>query len=202
MAIYRPLQELKLRSREVQTKNVKLGDGLIDSILKGIYDLHPRARNLGLFLGRGGMRFEYELSEVFAQLMANTIEDYELNQQSDAQFKVGTARATTVDELNLSSIPDEIAKTLIQDFALKAKKQAKGDLQQDKFVQKYYLTEVSGKTDVYFNRGELQISASADPEAVQILNLLSNARISAKNYGSSEEMYADLHLGNSNVFRA
>ena len=179
----------------------RIGSVFINKILDNFYQMNPHSR--GLFQNWGGTTFEYELSEVFSALLKEVVDDYDDLDIGKDSFVMGADTATTVFGLDLSELPEKVAKDVIKRFNLVAVKNTKEEVASNNFIQKYYLQDVSGKTDVYTQvSSELQISLTATAEAIKIFNLLKNVKISAKNYGSDEELYADLHLGSSNVFRA
>lgn len=155
----------------------------------------------------GGFRFERELSAVIETVMSEVAdEDFEFDK---TKVLLGGEQGTTIsmDELDLS---EASVQKFLKKIGTKTQKYIEDKENQTKLKQ-YYLPEVTGKIDV--QGYVINIRANANPQLVEIYNLLKDATFSAKNYDSmrfdeKQKIFVEatgrsnLHLGKSNILRS
>ena len=158
-----------------------------------------KAKNL--FSGRGGSRFERELTSIYEAVWNSIGED---------QFDI--SRVLVGDRLGNISFEgvNNLAEEIVQTFGMQTYRVIEDKVKGSKLKQ-YYLPAVDGKSDVMGY--EINIRANANPQMIEIYNLLKDCTFSAKNYDSmtwdekakdfiQSSGHSALILGKSNIFRA
>lgn len=148
-----------------------------------------------------GFTFERELAAVMAKVMSEV---------SGENIKAGTLllgqQTANVDIQNYS---EKLIQQGLKEVGTKTQKSI--EKSNGKFSKQYYLQDVYGKIDV---KGyEVEVKLDANPQLVQIYNIIKDATISAKNYKSKKYIKdignfievgnrKNIHLGATNVYRS
>lgn len=196
-------QDLK-RVASGQSSNF-FDEEILDTIL---YSIQMNSNIMGsgfkaknLFAGRGGSRFERELTSIYEAVWNNIGED-----QFDVSKVLVGGQLGNISFEGVNNLAEEIVQTFGMQTYRVIEDKAKGTK-----LKQYYLPAVDGKIDVMGY--EINIRADANPQMIEIYNLLKDCTFSAKNYDSmswdekardfiQNSGHSTLTLGKSNIFRA
>lgn len=199
-------QRLKQYAQAKKDGENIIEDTVFEHLLNSIESFTPgNYRIYNLFGKRGGARFERELDRVIRAVIAQVAQDPQVKLPN---LILGAERGNVMD-MTIENFMDESVQQILREVGTKTQKKFKDDAGN---VSKalYYLADVDGKIDV--QGYSVQVNAKADPYLLRIYSLLQEATFSAKNYDSmswdnklkvlKEVAGKNLHLGNSNLYRA
>lgn len=152
-----------------------------------------------LFQRGGGLNFEQELGKVITAAYQEA--NIQLDDQALQQLVVGQVRGTA--PVNFEPIVKQFAEQIhrpIQKVMSEAQQINAGLVPGAEGTFK--MTGVEQKIDVQGANMTLSFENGTDPYLQEIVSILNEATISAKNYSSDEEVIADLKLGSSHPVRS
>ena len=172
----------------------------VNAVVSWIKENTRVKKHLFTLAGReGGFRFERDLTKVIEAVFSQVGEEgFEFD---ESQVLIGGKTGT----VNLKNWLNKDVQKILKMTGAKAEKYFEDSL--GNVAKKYYLPEVDGKIDV--QGYHIRVSGTANPELVNIYNLLKDATFSAKSYATfSQRTGQDLSsygitLGKKgNLFRA
>ena len=202
-------QELKLAARNGNSKDF-VNSAILNQILEGIQS-HSRgnAKIENLFRGRSnsylqGKRFEDELTKVILTVMENVAADPSKIQRKE--ISIGTRVGSPLNDISkmVDDMETEVVKGVGEGVLEKIRHNDAATLQE------FYSKDVQGKIDARGYR--IDVRANANPQMLEIYELLKDATFSAKSYSSltwdsilKENVLstnASITLGKSHYYRA
>lgn len=181
-------------------------DQIFEHLLSTIKSYSPGQYQIyNLFGKRGGARFERELERTIRAVIKEVAEDPSVKLPN---LILGNERGNVMD-LTFENFADKTVQSILREIGTKTQKAFK-DEAGNVSPALYYLADVDGKIDV--QGYQVNVKAKADPYLLSIYNILKESTFSAKNYDSmtwdnklkvlKEVAGKNLHLGNSNLYRA
>ena len=193
-------REIKIAA---QNDNGIIGNEIIQLIINSI-QLPNGEKSKNLFKGTGrtgGFRFERELTAIIEAVYMNLTDEV----IDIGQINIGSQKV----DADFQNLGDKMAQKILKEVGTQTQRRLEKD--DKKAKKKFYLSSVDGKIDV---KGyTINIKAEANPELVEIYNLLKDATFSAKNYNSmtwdeKAKQYVEMQghksitLGKTNLYRS